>query len=83
MRGLLAKPDAASYIRGLLIGSEIADAMAVYPGLVEGAVPLVGNEPLCKLYASALRSVGVSSELVESRAACIRGFSALHRARHG
>ena len=33
VRGALAKTDAASYIRGLLIGSEIADALAVYPGV--------------------------------------------------
>jgi len=83
MRGLLAKPDAASYVRGLLIGSEIADALAVYPMLVNGVIPLVGNGPLCQLYAAALRTVGVSSELVESRAACVRGFHVLHRARHG
>jgi 2-dehydro-3-deoxygalactonokinase len=83
MRGLLAKADAASYIRGLLIGSEIADALAVYPTLVNGVVPLVGNAPLCKLYSAALRTVGVQSESVESRAACVRGFYALHRARHG
>jgi 2-dehydro-3-deoxygalactonokinase len=82
IRGLLAKPDAASYIRGLLIGSEIADAVAVYPILVNGPLPLVGNGPLCQLYAAALRTVGVSSELVESRAACVRGFYALHGARH-
>ena len=31
VRGVLAKAEAASYIRGLLIGSEIADALAVYP----------------------------------------------------
>jgi 2-dehydro-3-deoxygalactonokinase len=83
MRGLLTKADAASYIRGLLIGSEIADALAIYPRIVHGVVPLVGNGPLCKLYAAALLVVGVSSELVESRAACVRGFHALHRARHG
>jgi 2-dehydro-3-deoxygalactonokinase len=81
MRGQLAKPDAASYIRGLLIGSEIADALAVYPMLVNKQIPLVGNGPLCGLYASALRSAGVSSEMVESRAACVQGFFALHRAR--
>lgn len=80
--GLLAKPDAASYIRGLLIGSEIADALAVYPTLVNGVIPLVGNGSLCKLYAAALRTLGVSSALVESRAACVRGFHELHRARH-
>jgi 2-dehydro-3-deoxygalactonokinase len=83
MRGLLAKSDAASYLRGLLIGSEIADALAIYPTLVNGLIPLVGNGPLCKLYAGALRTQGVLSELVESRVACVHGFYALHRARHG
>lgn len=83
VRGMLAKSGAASYIRGLLIGSEIADALAVYPALRKGVVPLVGNFPLCKLYASALRTEGVFSEPIESRAACVRGFYALHRACRG
>ena len=43
VRGALAKSDAASYIRGLLIGSEIADALAVYPTVRDGVVPLIGN----------------------------------------
>jgi 2-dehydro-3-deoxygalactonokinase len=83
VRGRLAKSDAASYIRGLLIGSDIADALAVYPEIRAGMVPLIGNGPLCKLYASALRAVGVASELIESREACLRGFRALHSAHHG
>jgi 2-dehydro-3-deoxygalactonokinase len=83
VRGRLAKSDAASYIRGLLIGSDIADALAVYPAIQDGVVPLIGNGPLCKLYASALRAAGVASELVESREACLRGFGALHSAHHG
>ena len=83
VRGVLAKSDAASYIRGLLIGSEIADAMAVYRTLGEGVVPLIGNQQLCRLYASALGSAGISSELIDSREACLRGFRALHEMRHG
>jgi 2-dehydro-3-deoxygalactonokinase len=83
VRGALAKSEAASYLRGLLIGSEIADALAVYPTLADGVVPLIGNGPLCRLYASALRAASVSSELVESRAACLRGFRALHEMHHG
>lgn len=83
VRGTLAKSDAASYIRGLLIGSEIADAMAVYPTVGDVAIPLIGNLPLCRLYASALGAAGLSSELIESRAACLRGFRALHEMRHG
>jgi 2-dehydro-3-deoxygalactonokinase len=83
VRGVLAKSDAASYIRGVLIGSEIADALGVYPTVSESVIPLIGNRALCHLYASALGTAGVSSELIESRAACLRGFRALHEIRHG
>ena len=78
VRGDLAKKDAASYIRGLLIGSEIADALAVCPTLRDGVVPLIGNAALSRLYASALLAAGVRSEAFDSRAACLRGFRALH-----
>jgi 2-dehydro-3-deoxygalactonokinase len=83
VRGRLAKSDAASYIRGLLIGADIADALAVYPAIRASVVPLIGNGPLCKLYASALLAAGVASESIESREACLRGFRALHSAHHG
>jgi 2-dehydro-3-deoxygalactonokinase len=83
VRGLLAKADAASYIRGLLIGSEIADALAVYPAAGKGVVPLIGNRALCRLYASALGAIGVASEVIDSREACLRGFRALHQMHHG
>lgn len=78
MQGALAKPDAASYLRGLLIGAEIADALAVLPDLRAAAVPLVGNGPLCQLYAAALREEGIASQFVDSRTACISGFHHLH-----
>ena len=83
VRGVIKKADAASYIRGLLIGSEIADALAVYPMVRDGVVPLIGNRALCRLYASALTAAGVRTEAVDSRTACLRGFRALHELRHG
>jgi 2-dehydro-3-deoxygalactonokinase len=83
VRGAIAKADAASYIRGLLIGSEIADALAVYPMVRDTVVPLIGNSALCLLYASALTAAGVRSETVDSRMACLRGFRALHELRRG
>ncbi len=83
VRGVTTKADAASYIRGLLIGSEIADALAVYPRVRDSVVPLIGNTALCRLYASALQSASVHSETIDSRAACLRGFRALHELRHG
>ena len=81
--GLLAKYDAASYLRGLLIGSELADALAVFPQLGGDPIPLVGNGPLSLLYAAALSSVGLESVCVDSRDACLRGFVALDEACRG
>jgi 2-dehydro-3-deoxygalactonokinase len=82
VRGLLRKSDAASYIRGLLIGAEIADAQSVYPTVGNAVIPLIGNRALCHLYASALVAAGASGELIDSRTACLRGFRALHEMRH-
>ncbi|WP_448663999.1 2-dehydro-3-deoxygalactonokinase [Sphingomonas sp. CJ20] len=80
LRGKLARADSASYIRGLLIGSEIADAQAICPTLGDAVVPLIGNGPLSRLYAAALASVGVETQVMDSREACVRGFRALHSA---
>lgn len=78
IRGNLARSESASYIRGLLIGVEVADALNACPSLADVTVPLIGNEPLSRLYAAALTTVGVDSRLVASREACLRGFRALH-----
>ncbi|AJP74238.1 2-dehydro-3-deoxygalactonokinase [Sphingomonas hengshuiensis] len=80
IRGDLTRADAASYIRGLLIGAEIADALTAFPEMRERVVPLIGNGPLSRLYAAALGAVGIEAMLVESRLACLLGFRALHRA---
>jgi 2-dehydro-3-deoxygalactonokinase len=83
IRGDIVSADSASYIRGLLIGSEIADALAAFPDIGNGVVPLIGNGPLSRLYAAALGSVGIETQLVESRRACLLGFRAIHRATVG
>ena len=80
MHGKLDRSDAASYLRGLLIGSEIADALAIHPGLQRAPLPLVGSSPLCKLYAGALESAGMAGVVVESGEACVSGFANLHAA---
>lgn len=79
LRGRLARSEAASFLRGLLIGSEIADALAMHPGLKDAQVPLIGSGPVCQLYAAALAHLGVRSSYVDSRLACLMGFGALHR----
>ena len=78
IRGKLARSDASSFLRGLLTGSEIADALAMHPGLKAGTVPLIGNGPVCQLYAAALERLGVRSSFVDSRLACLMGYGALH-----
>lgn len=80
VRGILSKAAAASYIRGLLIGSEIADALAVFPEIESATVPLIGNAALSRLYASALGTAGVTGEAIDSRDACLHGFRAVHEA---
>jgi 2-dehydro-3-deoxygalactonokinase len=80
MVGRLARSDAASYLRGLLIGSELGDAASLYPRLGARPIPLVGNAALSNLYASALAALGVETEIVDARRACLAGFRALHEA---
>lgn len=77
IRGDLARSDAASWIRGLLIGSEIADVTAMYGDLARQNIPLVGNAALSRLYSSALETVDVAATIVDSRTCGIAGFRAL------
>ena len=80
VRAAIAKADAASYLRGLLIGSEIADALLLFPSARDAIVRLMGSEPLCRLYASALATLGVGSRRIDAREARLRGFRAVHEA---
>ena len=81
MFGSLARRDAASYLRGLLIGAELADARTAFPTLGEGGVTIVGNHAVAGLYVAALDREGIATRRVEAREACLRGFLALDRAR--
>lgn len=80
VRGALARADAGSYVRGLLIGSEIADALAAYPDLARTSIPLIGSGAPSRLYAAALAANGIGSRIIDSREACVRGFRVLHEA---
>ena len=75
IRGMLAKADASAYLRGLLIGSEIADALALFPQPRERALPLVGSAAVCTLYAAALDELGIASRTIASSDAIARGFA--------
>ena len=79
----LARDDAASYLRGLLIGAEIADARTLYPMDDGQVVTLVGAAPVCALYAEALGGLHIRSVIVDAGDASAHGFAAIHSAREG
>ncbi len=79
IRGVLERADASSYLRGLLIGAEIADALNLYPDARVAPVPLVGSAAVCALYQAALHEMGVVSRVVASSDAIARGFVEIDR----
>ncbi len=81
LRGDLARADAASHLRGVLIGAELADARATFPSFGEQAIPLIGSAPVRVLYRAALAEFGIETRMVDARDAVSRGFLALHAAR--
>ena len=83
MRKDLARDDAASYLRGLLIGAEISDARSIYPLGTDDIVTLVGAVPVCALYAEALARLAIRSVTVDAADATAQGFAALHAAAGG
>jgi 2-dehydro-3-deoxygalactonokinase len=83
MRNDLARHDAASYLRGLLIGAEISDAGSLYPIGTTDTVTLVGAPAVCALYVHALALLGIRSVIVDAADATTQGFAALHAATAG
>lgn len=79
VRGVLPRTESSAYLRGLLAGAEIADALALYPQLQQACVPLIGSAPVCRLYQAALAAMGIASRPVASADAVVRGFHALHQ----
>lgn len=74
IRGVLPLEQANAYLRGLLIGAEIADALTLFPALAGSTVPLVGAAPVCALYRAALETLGMAASFVPSSDAVVRGF---------
>ena len=80
IRGDLDRTDAASHLRGLLIGAEIADALSLFPQLARGMTPLIGSSAVGRLYHAALAELGFASRAIDSRLVACRGFLALDAA---
>jgi len=78
IRNTLSRSDAASYLRGLLIGAEIADACSLYPSELVRPILLVGHSAVCSMYAHALTLLGMNACVIDAADATVRGFAALH-----
>ncbi|WP_282295777.1 2-dehydro-3-deoxygalactonokinase [Stenotrophomonas sp. PS02289] len=86
IRGMLERADSSSYLRGVLVGAEIGDAMGLFPALGDRdaragqrpALPVVGSGPVTVMYQAALSELGVESRGVASADAVVRGFAAIH-----
>ena len=86
IRGTLARSESSSYLRGVLVGAEIGDAMGLFPALGDAgawagqrpALPVGGSGAVTAMYRAALGELGVESRAVASAEAVVHGFSAIH-----
>lgn len=73
--GKLDPADAASYVSGLLIGSDVRIGLAFLGG--DGDVALIGEGVLTALYAAALAEAGLGCHEIDGEAAFLAGIHAL------
>jgi 2-dehydro-3-deoxygalactonokinase len=79
LNGELAPEAAESYLSGLLIGSDVAGALALLTGLESQPVRLIGAPDLTRLYADALASHARQSVAMDGDAAVVAGLARVHR----
>jgi 2-dehydro-3-deoxygalactonokinase len=74
--GTMAKSDAASYLSGLILGKDVAAAMALF-GL-SGTVHLVCTPALAALYDRALTPYAVKTAVIDGDQAALAGLVHIH-----
>jgi 2-dehydro-3-deoxygalactonokinase len=71
---------AASYMSGLLIGSDVAGAAGLFaPEAAAGKVCLIGAPELVRAYSSALRGCGLEHDAIDGAAASLAGLGEIFR----
>lgn len=76
--GEMAKSEAASYLSGLVIGTDVATSIALF-GLSSGAtVHLVCTPALAALYDKALAQYGLKSAVIDGDAAALAGLAHIY-----
>jgi 2-dehydro-3-deoxygalactonokinase len=81
LRGYRGRDHAASYLRGLLIGAEIADALIRFPHTPTAEITLLGNPTLCERYVTALAQLGMAGRPLPKEPVMASAYLALHRLR--
>ena len=74
--GEMAKADAASYLSGLILGKDIATAMALFE--FDGPVQLICTPALAALYGKALGAYDVKSAAIDGDRAALAGLVHAH-----
>ena len=74
--GEMAKSDAASYLSGLILGKDIATAMALFE--FDGSVQLICTPALAALYGKALGAYDVKSAAIDGDRAALAGLVHAH-----
>jgi 2-dehydro-3-deoxygalactonokinase len=74
--GEMAKADAASYLSGLMLGKEIATALALFAHA--NPVQLICTPTLATLYGGALKSYNATSTVIDGDTAALAGLVHAH-----
>jgi 2-dehydro-3-deoxygalactonokinase len=77
--GEMARTDAASYLSGLVLGKDIATAMALFDiALFDGPVQMICTPALAALYGKALSTYDVKSTAIDGDRAALAGLVHAH-----
>jgi len=77
--GELPPDHASSYMSGLLVGSDVAGAAALFAAEAAGKAWLVGTPELVRAYSRALRVFGLNAGVIDGGAASLAGLGEIHR----
>jgi 2-dehydro-3-deoxygalactonokinase len=80
LMSVLSPEDAASYMSGLLVGSDVAGAARIFADEMRGnTVHLIAAPGLVRAYSSALRAFGLTPGVIDGGSASLAGLGEIFR----
>ena len=79
LSGELAAADTASYLWGMLIGSDVKGALRLLGDSDSAQVFVIGASPLIKLYSLAISALGGQPSSIDGRAAAVAGLGRIQQ----